>query len=173
VKGQWSKFDSLWIVGYGNPQRRDDGIGPYVASRLKDLLSSMQTLHVWPCHQLDPAMAEDLKEAGVVWFIDATVEPLVSGWQRSALHPSIEAWPYMVHDFEAPLLLGLMKAVYGRCPEAWMVSVQGDDFGFGEGLSDGARQRADEAVNAIAGFVRSSRLSDSPNLEPAAGGIVL
>jgi hypothetical protein len=36
-----------------------------------------------------------------------------------------------------------------------MVSVQGDDFGFGEGLSDGARQRADEAVDAIAIFVQA------------------
>jgi hydrogenase maturation protease len=173
VVSQGLNLDSLWIVGYGNPQCRDDGIGPYAASRLKDLLSGMRSIHVRPYHQMDPALVEDLKDAGGVLFIDATVEPLAAGWQRSALHPSIDEWPYLVHDFNAPLLLGLIKLFYGRCPEAWMVSVQGDDFGFGEGLSDGARQRADEAVNAIAGFVRSSRLSDSPNLEPAAGGIVL
>jgi Ni,Fe-hydrogenase maturation factor len=27
-------FD-FWIIGYGNPQRRDDGIGPYIVKRLK------------------------------------------------------------------------------------------------------------------------------------------
>ena len=27
-----------WIIGYGNPQRRDDGIGPYVINRLNNIL---------------------------------------------------------------------------------------------------------------------------------------
>jgi hydrogenase maturation protease len=169
VNRKCSKFDFLWIVGYGNPQRRDDGIGPYAASRLKDSLSGMRSIHILPCHQLDPTLVEDLKDVGGVLFIDATVEPLVAGWQRRALYPSIDEWPFMVHDFKAPLLLGLIKALYSRCPEAWMVSVQGEDFGFGEGLSDRARLRANEAVDAIAGSVRSCRLSGSPNLRPAAG----
>jgi len=148
-------LDSLWIVGYGNPQRKDDGIGPYAAIRLRDLFSDMPRIHARPYHQLDPALVEDLKDVGGVLFIDATVEPLVEGWQRSPLKPSLDGWPDLVHDFNAPLLLGLIKVFYGRCPEAWMVSVQGEDFGFGEGISDGARKRADEAVIAIASFVKS------------------
>jgi hydrogenase maturation protease len=155
VGSQGSNLDSLWIVGYGNPQRRDDGIGPYAAIRLRDLLSGTRSVHVRPCHQLDPTLVEDLKDAGGVLFIDATVEPLADGWQRSALQPGIDEWPYLVHGFQAPLLLGLIKAFYGRCPEAWMVSVQGDDFGFGEGLSDGARQRTHEAVKAVAEFIKT------------------
>jgi len=162
------RIDSLWIVGYGNPQRRDDGIGPYAAARLRDLLSGMAAVHVRPYHQLDPVLIEDLKEVGGVWFIDATVASLAAGWQRSPLQPRIDEWPYLAHDLQPSLLLGLIRAFYGRCPEAWMVSVQGEDFGFGEGLSDGARKRADAAVIAIAGFIRSSRLSDSPSLERAA-----
>jgi hydrogenase maturation protease len=155
VESPGFNLDSLWIVGYGNPQRRDDGIGPYAAIRLRDHFSGMPFIHVRPYPQLDPALVEDLKDVGGVLFIDATVEPLAAGWQRTPLKPSVDEWPYLVHDFEAPLLLGLIKVFYGRCPEAWMVSVQGEDFGFGEGLSDGARQRADEAVIAIAGFVQS------------------
>jgi hydrogenase maturation protease len=155
VASQGLNLDSLWIVGYGNPQCRDDGIGPYAANRLRGLFSGRPSIHVRPYYQLDPALVEDLKDAGGVLFIDATVEPLADGWQRSSLQPRFDEWPYVVHDFQAPLLLGLIKAFYGRCPEAWMVSVQGDDFGFGEGLSDGARQRADEAVNAIAVFVQA------------------
>ncbi len=147
-------FDSVWIVGYGNPQCRDDGIGPYAANRLRDVFGGSPSIHVLPCQQLDPALVEDLKDAGGVLFIDATLVPLAGGWQRCPLQPKIDEWPYVVHDLEAPFLLGLIKAIYGRCPEAWMVSVQGEDFGFGEGLSDRARQRADEAVNAIAGFVQ-------------------
>jgi Ni,Fe-hydrogenase maturation factor len=119
------------------------------------LFSGSPSIHVRPYHQLDPALVEDFKDAGGVLFIDATVEPLAGGWQRSALQPRIDEWPYVVHDFQPPLLLGLIKAFYGHCPEAWMVSVQGDDFGFGEGLSDGARERADKAVKAIAEFIQT------------------
>jgi hydrogenase maturation protease len=155
VASQGLNLDSLWIVGYGNPQRRDDGIGLYAAIRLRELLSGMRFVHVRPYQQLDPALVEDLKDVGGVLFIDATVEPLAAGWQRTSLQPSVDEWPYLVHDLKAPLLLGLIKAFYGRSPEAWMVSVQGEDFGFGEGLSDGARKRADEAVNAIAVFVQA------------------
>ncbi len=159
MASQGLNLDSLWIVGYGNPQCRDDGIGPYAAIQLRDLFSGMPSIHVRPCHQLDPVLVEDLKDAGGVLFIDATVEPLAGGWQRRPLQPKIDEWPYLVHDFEAPLLLGLIKAFYGRCPEAWMLSVQGDDFGFGEGLSDGARKRADEAVIAIAGSVQALKMN--------------
>lgn len=148
-------FDSVWIVGYGNPQRTDDGIGPYAADQLRDAFSGSPSIQVRSCHQLDPALVEDLKDAGGVLFIDATVEALAGGWKRIPLEPRIDEWPYVVHDFDAPLLLGLIKAFYGRCPAAWMVSVQGEDFGFGEGLSEGARQRVHEAVNATAGFVQS------------------
>jgi hypothetical protein len=45
-----------------------------------------------------------------------------------------------------------MEALYGRWPATWLVSVQGGDFGFGEGLSLEAQEKAERASSEILDF---------------------
>lgn len=60
------------IVGYGNPLRRDDGVGWYAAQRLSHELSGEQA-EVIACHQLMPELAERISQTDLVIFIDAAV----------------------------------------------------------------------------------------------------
>ena len=53
----------LWIVGYGNPQRGDDGTGCYVAARLERFLEGKEGISVRAVHQLDPCLVEELEGA--------------------------------------------------------------------------------------------------------------
>jgi hydrogenase maturation protease len=145
----------FWIIGYGNPQRRDDGLGPHIALRLIRLLRGMEGVEVRSPHQLELSLVEDLKEAEAVIFIDATAAALDRGWQWRCLRPWANPWPLDFHEFSPSMLLGMMKACFGRCPSAWMVSIQGDDFEFGEHLSDGALRRSEKVADLIAAFVRS------------------
>ena len=52
-----------------------------------------------------------------------------------------------------PILLALIQQIYRRCPKTWLVSIQGEDFGFGEGLSVQVEERAERAVAEILSFV--------------------
>jgi len=144
----------LWcIVGYGNPQRRDDGLGPHVVAELGQALKGKERLHFLVRHQLEPELAEDLAEAGQVILVDATVNRLRGGWRRTRVRPRLGDSPQLTHSFRPEFLVGLMGLFKKRPPTTWLVSIQGDDFGFGEGLSPGAQERARQVIADLAEFV--------------------
>ncbi len=140
---------NLWIIGYGNLHRRDDGIGPHVADRLKRRFGGVGGVNIVSLHQLGPELAEDLSEAAGVIFIDAAPRPLPGGCSFREILPFSDMHR-IDHSLTADALLGLTKLIYNRCPRAWMVSVEGNDFGFGEGLSEAAADSANRATGEIA-----------------------
>jgi len=141
---------TCWIIGYGNPQRRDDGIGPYVVAQLEEILKGQTGIAVRSFHQLAPELVEDLQDAKVLILVDATVEQLGGGWQWIRVEPDIRATHHLSHHCRPSHLLGLLQTIYHQCPKTWLVSVQGDDFGFGVGLTPGAEKRARKVVSEVA-----------------------
>jgi hydrogenase maturation protease len=145
---------SIWIVGFGNRHRRDDGIGPYAADRLKARFDAVAGVQVIALHQLGPELAEEIRTAAKVIFIDAAIgaQSKECSWRK--LRPEMEL-RRLAHSMTAEALLGLTHLLYKQCPPAWMVSVQGSDFEFGEGLSaagEANAKRAMEEIERIIGF---------------------
>jgi len=145
-------FD-LWIIGYGNPQRRDDGIGPYIVKRLQPLFEHRSDVHLLVLHQLEPDVIDTLKNAHTILFVDATVGELAKGRHWVEIQPEIKTLPCLIHQVAPSFILGLLQCLYRQTPAAWMVSLQGDDFSFGRGLSSGAQKRAEQVIGEIAEFV--------------------
>ena len=142
-----------WIIGYGNPQRRDDGIGPFVVDRLKSVLKHKKGVHILALPQLAADLVEPLCEADRILFVDATIENLDGGQARTRIYPETRLLPYMTHHVRPSYLLGLIQALYHRSPPAWLFSIQGHDFGFGEGLSPGAEKSAEDVGGEILQFI--------------------
>lgn len=144
--------EGLWIICYGNPERRDDGCAWRVAAMLDSSLGDADAITIRTMHQLDPALAEDLGCAEKVVFVDAAVEDPASGerWQRIA--PEIGILPLMTHQLNPSFLMGLVQALWGRCPETWVVTIKGRDFGFGEGLSPETERQTEAVSREIASF---------------------
>ena len=150
---------NLWIIGYGNNHRRDDGIGRHVAEQLIPRSGAVAGVHILSLHQLGPELAEDLQAASGIVFIDA-VQGELSGrsrWRR--IRPVVDM-AGVSHTLTAEALLGLTQLLYSRCPPAWMVSIQGWDFDFGEGLSRTAAVNAMLAITEISSFI-DCRLKDA------------
>ena len=143
---------SAWIIGYGNPHRRDDGIGPYVIQQLSRRLEKEEKITLGSFHQLEPVLLDELREAEVVILVDATVEDLEQGLRWTRVQPERNVSPCGTHHLKPSMLLGLLEAVYGRSPSTWLVSVQGGDFGFGEGLSLEVQEKAERASSEILDF---------------------
>jgi len=139
------------IIGYGNRYRRDDGIGPFVAERLRETVSG--GIRVLVLHQLDPVVVEEVRDRDLAVFVDATEEKLGGGTQWKRVQP--EGWgsAYTTHLFKPSRLLGLLYSLYGKVPETWLVSVQGEDFGHGTELTEEAQGRAVRATREIADFI--------------------
>jgi len=141
------------IVGYGNQQRRDDGIGPYVVEKLKASLEMKMNVRLLTLSQLSADMSAELQEAERILFVDATIDNLEGGRKWSRLEPEMKVLPYLTHHVGPAFLLGLVESLYGRSLCAWLVSIQGSDFGFGEGLSPEAAGRADRVCLEILEFI--------------------
>jgi hydrogenase maturation protease len=149
---QTPSFD-FFIIGYGNPQRRDDGIGPYIVNRLRPLFTDRKDVHLLVPHQLEPDIIDTLKTAETLVFVDATVQALTEGRDWIEVQPELSTMPFLIHQVAPAFILGLLQCFYHRHPKAWMVSVAGTDFGFGNGLSSDARKRAEQVIGEIAEFV--------------------
>jgi hydrogenase maturation protease len=149
---QTPAFD-FWIIGYGNPQRRDDGIGPHIVNRLQPLLKHRKDVHLLALHQLEPDIIDTLKTADTLIFVDATREALTEGRDWLEIQPELNTMPCLIHQVAPAFILGLLQCLYHRYPKAWMVSVEGTDFGFGNGLSPDARKGAEQVIGEITEFV--------------------
>jgi hydrogenase maturation protease len=127
------------ILGYGNPLRGDDAMGPIAAERLGGLA----------VHQLTPELAERIAEADAVIFLDAdaTLPP-----GEISVTPIEPAEVQLTHHAAPAGLLHLARTVYGVAPKAWLIGMGGEDFDLREGLSPAAAHAVERAVEAAAGL---------------------
>jgi len=97
--------------------------------------------------QLTADLAGELYEADGILFADATMADRSGRWSRCAVYPDMRSLPYLTHHVTPAYLMGLIRMLYHRSPSAWLISIQGDDFNYGEGLSPAAEERV-EAVSS-------------------------
>lgn len=113
------------VIGYGNPLRQDDGLGWHVAERLR--ARTMVGVDVVASHQLAPELAEAISRAELVVFVDARhgTEPGRVTLQTTVASSEKVAFSHFLLPGQ---LLGLAGALYGVCPPAWTITVDGESF---------------------------------------------
>jgi hydrogenase maturation protease len=150
------------IVGFGNPDRQDDGVGWQVVQRLAERLgrTAIETIDGDACAaepspvlmctlQLVPEMAETLRCFERVCFVDAHTGAYADDLRFEPLHPDFQTSPF-THHLTPESLLQLALSLHGRAPEAVVCSVRGYEFGFGHTLSEPTAALAEQAVTRIA-----------------------
>ena len=136
------------VIGFGNPLRRDDGVGPFVVG----LLEPSADLEVIACHQLTPEMAEAVSRAGRVIFIDARADLAPGEIAIEPVHPHASA---LFHQFDPGTLLACAAQLYGAAPEAFLAGVGAESFELGETLSpavEAAARKLPGMLNILAGL---------------------
>ncbi len=132
------------VIGYGNPLRRDDGVGPYVAERVARY--GLPGVTTCVAHQLQVEMAADLAGCDAAFLVDASAEGPAMSLRRA--EPSPEE-PSFSHQLTPERLLGLTETLYGRRPSLCVCTVRGQDFGFGSALSGRVFRRAERLARRI------------------------
>ena len=114
------------IIGYGNPLRGDDSVGPRAAELLveEDGVTSPllpDDVQVLVCHQLTIELAPQIAEADRLILIDAiasdattTGEP--GSIEQRILTPAIPDSTSLTHYMDARGLLAAAEMLYGRAP---------------------------------------------------------
>jgi hydrogenase maturation protease len=144
----------ILVLGYGNPGRQDDGLGPAVAAGIERL--GWPNLTAFDNYQLNIEDAMDVAEHDVVWFVDATR----TGSSPYAVHEvapasSIEFTSHLVRP-EA--ILAIAHQCYGKSPQAFMLAIRGYEFAFIEALTPGASANLREALAMLTGRIRASQV---------------
>lgn len=151
------------VIGFGNIYRRDDGLGPFIAEGLARRFGGQGVIRILVRHQLEPELADELMEAATVVFVDATIESLGRGWILQRVAPQ-QRLGFVSHTVSPGWLVSLMASLSGRTPSGWLVSVQGEDFNFGQGLSPLAGQRAQRVIKAMTNFLSKEEETWAPGL---------
>lgn len=108
------------LIGIGNTIRCDDGVGFRLTESLQDeTLEGVKTIST---HQLLPELSEDISEADVVVFVDAS-EVLECGKIVFQEIEKKDADEIDTHYLTPETLLELSFDFYDRVPEAYSVHI--------------------------------------------------
>lgn len=142
------------VIGYGSPLRGDDALGMRVAERLA--ARELPGTDVRALVQLTPELAADIAEARLAIFVDARADAGDgAGVQIRTIEPAATgaAGPLFAHVVEPEVLLALARALFGRCPPAFLITAPAPECGLAEALSPAAQAFADQAARTIEGLV--------------------
>jgi hydrogenase maturation protease len=135
------------VIGYGNPGRQDDGLGPAVALAIEHL--GGPRIAALDAYQLNIEDAIDIADHDVVWFVDASLD----GPEPFAVHTMAPAASieFTSHILRPEALLAIARQMFGATPEAHLLAIRGYDFEFIEGLTARATDNLAAAVSMLTG----------------------
>ncbi|MFH1524555.1 MAG: hydrogenase maturation protease [Chloroflexota bacterium] len=148
------------LIGYGNPDREDDGVAWHVLRALavnlglpapdsyEDEFPTSDRLDFTFSLQLTPEMAEEIAAYDRVCFVDAHTGNIPVPVQMLAINGEFQQSPF-THHLTAQSLLSICQALYESTPEAVLLSIRGHQFGFERELSARTASLVPQAVGLI------------------------
>jgi hydrogenase maturation protease len=145
---------TILVLGYGNPGRRDDGLGPALAEQLD--AGELDGLRISVGYQLNIEDAATLSAHPAVLFVDASKE----GPAPFSLH---RVYPdrtitFTSHAVGPASLLALSAEHFGHRPRACLLAIRGYDFSLGDGLSENAAHNLSVALRQVTSFLLAWRI---------------
>jgi len=130
-----SADETVLVVGWGNPGRLDDALGPRLVEWLGAL--GIPGVHAETAYQLQVEHADAVASADLVVFVDADAEGPAPFLARP-LEPSGRP-AFSTHALTPGTVLALAADLFGVRPRAVLLGIRGYAFdGFGERLTPGA-----------------------------------
>ena len=149
---------TILLIGYGNPAREDDGIGPAVAEEIERL--GIDGVDVDADYQLTVEDAADVARHDSVVFVDASMEG-GEPFTFSRLSP-VRSDSFSTHAVSPEAVLGLARDLFDAQTEGYMLGIRGYSFAmFRETMTPQARENMRKAVEFLAPILRSNSLHEA------------
>jgi hydrogenase maturation protease len=158
-------LNKILIIGYGNPNREDDGVAWHILQKLAahfnvplasilapDEFDPAYYPHLVFALQLTPEMSEAMAQYDFVCFVDAHTGVYEEEVRVAPITLAYQSSPF-THHLTPESCLSLAKDLYGHAPQGLMVSVRGYQFGYRTELSGRTALITDEAVTRIIKWV--------------------
>jgi hydrogenase maturation protease len=146
------------LIGYGNPGRLDDGLGPALAEAVERM--GLDGVTVEANYQLAVEDAAAIAEHDAVVFADAAVAgPEPFSWAPVAPRGEVG---FSSHSIEPPALMALAERLFGATARAYALGIRGYEFNeFGERLSESASANLAAALSFLEPLLRTGRLPET------------
>jgi len=146
------------VIGYGNPGRLDDGLGPAFASELEQ--AGLPGVTVEADYQLAVEDARALADHDVVVFVDASLTaPEPFSFRRIEAKPEAH---FSSHIVEPEGVLALARELFGARTEAYVLGIRGYVFDeFGETISEQGRANLAAALAFLERVIRAGSFGEA------------
>lgn len=154
------------ILGYGNPDREDDGVAWYVLHgvakyfniQLSDdsdegIFPEGQNLDFWFNLQLIPEMASEMLDYQRICFVDAHTGAIEKEIQVKEIKSVFQNSP-LTHHMTAEAFVSILQHLYSHQPETLLVSIRGFQFRFTRSLSEKTNDLCDQAILEIINWIK-------------------
>ena len=142
----------ILLIGYGNPGRLDDGLGPALAAMVDE--ASLEGVTVDSDYQLTVEDASDVSEHDIVIFADAAIkgkEPFFFKEIRSRSPMSLSS-----HSVSPEAVLFFAETMFNSKTRTYVIGIRGYEFNeFEERLSNPAKKNLEEAFKFIVNLIKS------------------
>jgi hydrogenase maturation protease len=157
------------ILGYGNPDRGDDGVAYYILNRLIQELCRSETalsefqesgiyeinqdVDIWYNLQLIPEVSQDLANYQNAIFIDAHTAEIPEEILVTDISPHYQNSPF-THHLTPASCLDLADQLFERSPHATLITIRGYQFDFSRELSGQTQKLAEQALTTILEMIK-------------------
>ena len=140
------KNQKVLFIGYGNPGRLDDGLGPQIASAIEKL--NIPGLTVDSNYQLNIEDSLEIANHDIVIFADASVN-CESPFVFREIIPE-NRFSFTSHNIEPETLMLISNEMFKSKTKGYILGIRGYEFNdFGENLSPRARYNLEKAMEFI------------------------
>ena len=152
----------LLVLGYGNPGRRDDGLGPALIVELEKEPLPGVTLD--SDYQLTVEDASAAAAHEIVVFADAAeIGPEPFAFERLQARRGVS---FSSHSLSPGAVLSLASELFGKSPAAYLLKIRGYEFDrFENGLSSRAAENLARSLEFARRFIAqaaSESFSENP-----------
>ena len=159
------------MIGYGNPDREDDGVAWHILRALtvrlglpspesyEDEFPESTLIDFAFYLQLTPEMAEDISAYEYVCFVDAHTGNIPESVRLIDVQSEFQRSPF-THHLTPQSLLSMCETIYGIKPHAALLSVHGHRFLFSRQLSEQTAELVPQAVELIWDWLASRNIVD-------------
>ena len=137
------KKPKVLLFGIGNSGRADDGLGWLFIDRIaKELPKNYDCEYRY---QLQIEDAELASHYDIIYFIDAHQKKNLKGFSFKPCFAK-NSDSYTSHELLPSTILFLIKSIYNKNPEAYILGVSGEDFSLKIGLSKEAKNNLSKSL---------------------------
>lgn len=159
----------LLILGYGNPDREDDGVAWHILRALtirlglippesyEEEFPELAQIDFAFYLQLTPEMAEEIASYPYVCFIDAHTGNIPEPVRLINVESEFQNSPF-THHLTPQSLISICETIYGKKPDAALLSVLGHRFLFSRELSEETAALVPQATELIWEWLKARKI---------------